>query len=497
MKEKKLTIIIKILAILTICLISFIGIYVKENNQYKNSVKEYQLATDLTGYRQLIFEISDATLVYDSEGNIVGNTDSYDDDTIAQNSYQKTETKVNNDDERTVENYEKVKSIIEKRLKGLGVTNYSISIQEETGKIFLNLAENDETDHAVSNLLQVGKFEIRDSKDAEKVIIRGSDLKKTSAVYNTTESGTTVYLQFELNKEATKKFADITANEYKTIENTTAENTTVESTTSEEDEVTAEVDTSEENSQASEESEKSADEGNDTEESTDEEEQKQIVLAIDNNNMVTTSFDEAIKDGIIDLSMGASSKDSETISNNLKTTSTIALILNSGEMPLTYKVTQNQYVKQDATNENLKSIVYVAIAVLVVLVCVMIVKFKAKGLKGAVCFVGFIALYLLLIRYANVVISLESIVSMTIVSAIAYLGIINLLKINESDEEIKNKQITKEYKSFISRVVPMLIIAIVFSFMAWETVATFGMVAFWGIVLVLIYNFIITRKIIY
>ena len=69
MKEKKLTVIIKILAILAICLISFFGIYVKENNQYKNKVKDFKLASDLTGYRQLVFEISDATIVNDSEGN--------------------------------------------------------------------------------------------------------------------------------------------------------------------------------------------------------------------------------------------------------------------------------------------------------------------------------------------------------------------------------------------------------------------------------------------
>ena len=498
MKEKNLTKIMKVLAILAICLISFGGFYLKDNNRYKNAVKDYKIASDLTGYRQLVFEVSDANVVLDSEGNTVGNTDSFDDDTIAQNSYEKTETKVNSDEDKNLDNYKKVKSIIEKRLKGLGVTNYNISIQEETGKIFLNIAENDETDHVVSNLLQVGKFQIRDSEDEEKVIIKGTDLKKSSAVYNTSESGTTVYLQLELNKQATKTFADITANEYKTLENTTSESSEV----TEESETTAEVEVSDENGENVENvenNENTADESEtEAEESAEEEKetQKQIILEIDGNKMVTTSFDEPIKDGVIDLSMGASSKDSSTISDSLKSTSTIALILNSGEMPLTYKVTENQYVKQDVTSENLKNVIYVATAVLAILAIVMIVKFKEKGFLGAVSFVGFEALYLLLIRYTNVAISIESIVAIAIISLIAYLETINLLKINEPDQELKNKEFTNEYKSFISKIIPAGIISVVFSFMAWEAIATFGMVAFWGIVLVLIYLFLITKKVI-
>ena len=186
MKEKMLKKIMKILAITAICLISFGGIYIRENNQYKNLVKDYKKASDIKGYRQLTFEVSDANIVLDSEGKTLGNTDNYDDETIAQNSYQKSETKVNPEENRNIENYKKVKSIIEKRLQGLGVDNYSISINEETGKIFLKIAENEETDHAVSNILQVSKFEIRDSEDESKVIIKGEDLKKASAlcIYN-------------------------------------------------------------------------------------------------------------------------------------------------------------------------------------------------------------------------------------------------------------------------------------------------------------------------
>ena len=49
-KVKKLTI---ILAIVLLSLISFIGIYVEEQNIMKNIVKEYDLGMNLSGYREI------------------------------------------------------------------------------------------------------------------------------------------------------------------------------------------------------------------------------------------------------------------------------------------------------------------------------------------------------------------------------------------------------------------------------------------------------------
>ena len=72
--------------------------------------------------------------------------------------------------------------------------------------------------------------------------------------------------------------------------------------------------------------------------------------------MITTSFDDPIEDGIITLSMSKATTDSESISNSLQSASTISLLLNSGKMPLTYKVTENQYVKADISKKSIKII---------------------------------------------------------------------------------------------------------------------------------------------
>ena len=172
LKNKKLKLITEILAILIICLVSFVGVYGQNANKMVNKVKGYDLAKDLKGYRELVFSVSDAVEVKSSEGDVVGNTDTYSDSDIESYSYTKTENKVNLDENLTLENYKKCKEIIENRLKSLNVEDYNLSLNAENGTINLQIPEDKDTDHTASNILQVSKFEIRDSEDASNVFIQ-------------------------------------------------------------------------------------------------------------------------------------------------------------------------------------------------------------------------------------------------------------------------------------------------------------------------------------
>ena len=244
-KNKLLKLITTVLAVLVICLVSFVGVYVQNSNRMENKVKGYELSSDLSGYRELTFDLSDATQVTDSKGQVVGNSDDISESSIQSNSYQKTENKVNSDESKTAENYKKSKKIIEKRLKLLGVQEYNLSLNEENGKIYLQLPENENTDHTISNILQVSDFKITDSEDKSKVYFSNENLKKVAATYNTTTSGTVVYLQIEFNKEGTEKLKELSTGEYvtKPEENTTENDTTDENAV----EAEAEVSNSEEN----------------------------------------------------------------------------------------------------------------------------------------------------------------------------------------------------------------------------------------------------------
>ena len=471
MKERKLKLITEILAIIVICLISFVGIYTKNANRMENQVKDYDLSKDLKGYRELVFKVSDATEVLDSNGKVVGNTDEYGDSSIETNSYKKSENKINASEDLTKENYEKAKSIIEKRLKSLNVEDYNLSLDEESGNIYLQIPENSDTDHTVSNILQVAKFEIKDQDDTSNVLVTNDDLKKISAVYNTTSSGTTVYLQIEFNKNGKNILKQISTGDYATDENLT--NTTNTTGNTSEDENT----NSNENTSSEEETKT----------------QKKIILSIDNNDMITTSFDDPIEDGIIDLSMNKATTDQDSISDTLQSASTIAAVVNSGKMPLTYKVAENNYVNTDITSNMLKKAMYVVIAIVIVALVVLIIKYKSVGLLASISYIGFVGLELLLIRYTNVTISLESIVAGIILLAVNYLITYRLIKVHETDSELKKKVYSNEFKSIIIKSIPIFIIAIIFVFMKWTKIATFGMFMFWGLLLSIIYNYIVTK----
>ncbi len=484
MKGNKLKLITEILAILVICLVSFLGVYKQSANRMENQVKNYEFGKDLKGYRELVFEVSDATEVTDSNGKVVGDTDSYTDSSISSYSYQKTDKKVNPDEELKLENYEKAKSIIEARLKNLQVEDYNIGMDKDNGKIYLQLPEDNTTDHTVSNLLQVANFAIKDSEDNSKVFITNEDIKNVSAVYNNTSAGTTVYLQIEFNKEGKNKLKQISTGEYATKKETENKENNENTNTEDENAVEGEAEVSTENNENTE------NEDNTSKEDT----QKKIILSIDNNDMITTSFDTPIEDGIIDLSMNQATNDTASISETLQSASTIALIVNSGKMPLTYKISANNYINTDISQDMIQKVIYVVVIIVVISLILLILKHKSRGFISAVAYIGFVALYLLLVRYTNVAITIESIVAGIIMLAINYILICRLAKINEKDEELKDNAYLNEFKSAILKLMPIFIIAVVFAFIEWTKISTFGMVMFWGILLSVVYNYIITRE---
>lgn len=484
MKGKKLKLITVILAIIAICLISFIGVYVPNKNVLENKVKEFKFSKDLEGYRELVFKVSDATEVTDSEGKLIGNTDNYTDETITGNSYVKTENKINSEENLNKENYKKAKKIIVERLKGLKVQDYTIAQNEEDGTIYLQIPEDSQTDHTVSNILQVGKFELKDSEDESKVFVTNDNLKKASAGYSATSSGTTVYLTMEFDKEAKKTLKDISTGEYKTIE---------EQENEDEDETNVEAETSENENNAEDSSEESAE---NEENSEDANKQKKIILSIDQNEMINSSFNDPIEDGTISLSMGQASTDSKTVSESLQSAVTIATILNSGNMPLTYKIDENTYVQTDISKNSINNAIYVVVIVFIISLIYLVMKFKARGLIASIASAGFVAISLLVIRYTNVTISIESIVAEVLVILLHYITTLKLLMTNEADEELKTKENAKVFKDIIIKLIPIFIIAIVFTFTEYTKIASFGMIMFWGAILNVIYNFIFTKNMI-
>ena len=440
---KTIKIITIILLIVLISMIGFFGIYKQNKNQMSNIVKDYTYAMDINGARTL-------KLTLNSE---------------------------NEDDVKTAENYETAKTIIEKRLKKLDVQEYKVGVNEETGEITVQIPENTQTDEIVSNLTTVGKFEIIDS-ETNDVLLDNSSIKSSKVLYNTTQSGTSVYLEIAFDKNGKNKLEEISKT-YVKSENNTTENTTSEDTnsTEENENNTEETNTTSENSKSTE---------------------KKITMKIDDDEIMSTSFDETITTGKMQLSVGQASTDSSTVQGYVKQAQNVVTVLDSGKLPVKYDIEKNQYLLSNISKQNL---VYVAIAMAVAAIIgiiVLIVKYKTNGLLAGISYIGLSALYLIAIRYTNVTISIDSIFAIEIILILNYIFtnmlLSNIRKMNDSKvENAVGKSVSETYKKFFMRIIPICVVVITFCFANWIPMNSFGMTAFWGIVIIAIYNAIITN----
>ena len=118
-----------------------------------------------------------------------------------------------------------------------------------------------------------------------------------------------------------------------------------------------------------------------------------------------------------------------------------------------------------------------------------------NGLLAGISFIGFTAIYNILLKYTNVTLSIQGIFGIAIILVLGYIFINMILtKIKNSKEEMTkeeiNKSIKESYKEFFIKIIPICIAVVVFCFTNWMAISSFGMVMFWGIVLIAICNLV-------
>ena len=212
---------------------------------------------------------------------------------------------------------------------------------------------------------------------------------------------------------------------------------------------------------------------------------------------MTTSFDETIETGRLQLSVGAATTDTDTLQNYINQASSMAIVLDNGNMPVTYTVEGNEYILSDVTQNEINIIGYVMLGLAAIALIVLILRYKTNGLINAFSYVGLAALFVLLIRYANVIISIESIFGIAVVLILNYIFVNKLLSKLKKEEKVDKPVISEAfketYKEFFIRIIPICIAVITFCFIRWEPLSSFGMVMFWGIALIAVYNIAITN----
>ena len=486
---KKVKIITMIVLIILITMVSFFGVYTQVQNRMENQVKEYALDMDLDGARYVRLSVNreNTDVIKDADGNEVETDEEMTDEQLVEKGYTKESVPNNSEDVLTVENYEKSKKIISERLELQGAGEYEISVDNETGDILVQIPENENTDSFVSNMNTIGNFEIIDA-DTKEILMDNNDIKSVNVMYgsnSSTSTGTTVYMNIEFDKEGTKKLENIsnTYVEGTDTTNTTSEdtNTTTENTTNTETENTTDNTTSNET--------------NTTEDNA--ETTKEITLKIDDQEIMTTSFDEPIENGRLQLSMGTATTDVNTLQDNIAQTSAMASVLDSGKLPIQYDIKSNEYILSDITNTHIAYLALVVGIVLLIGFIIFVIRYKVNGLLSAIAFIGLISLYLLVIRYTNVSVSIQGIVGIIVTLILNYIFINKILSTIKKSEDSKKLETVKEgikesYKEFFMKLIPICISVIAFCFASWTTISSFGMVMFWGIALIALYNYLIT-----
>ncbi len=428
--QKKLSILLIILLIILISIISFVGIFYQDKNQMVNIIPNYTLGTDLKGYRKIVLTVDESD-------------------------------ESNTEDILKYENYVKSANVIKARLKSMKIEDYTVRSDEATGQIEITIPENDQTEYILSDITQKGVFEIRNTANNEVLMnnddIRNVEVNAVPSSYNNDSSA--VYMDINFNNSGSRKFRDITRDYQNIITNETNTNTS--------NETSNEI----------------------AEETTEEDNTTEIGLYIDGTSMMTTSFSQIIDNGVMSLSLGSSSSADQTKILTYQAES-LSAILENDAMPIQYSVSGNIYISSPIEQNTINILIGIAVCIAILMLILLIIKYKEKGVIVSICSVGFIATYLLILRYTNVVITLEGMFAIALVFVINY--IFNIMILNRFQNNIE-KTFTKAITKFSLSMVPILILAVVCCFSSWMSLFSFGMIVFWGLVVSVIYNLLITR----
>lgn len=442
MKKVKITTII--LAIILIVLVAFGGVYIKTQNRMEDKVKEYSLGRELKGERLIELKVSD--------GSTEGKT-------------------APSEEEKTVENYETVKKTIEKRLKSLKAQDYTISLNKENGVIRVELPEDNQTDDFAYYLIASGKVEIKE-KDTSTELLNEKMVKKAQYTYTSNADGEyQVYLEIALTEEGQAKIEEV-KNNYAILKD--------------------DVDAIEAKTKSDNSSDESNTETNNTEEQkteTSTEETKKVAKL----SIAGTDYDvDRIKKNKIRVKMGSQTSNTTTVNNSMAKAAELTMLINSGKYPIDYEVQNNRFVHSDITNEQLLYFAGAVAVILLVLFVILTIKYKSKGFLASISCIGFIALLSLVLRYTNVIITIEGIGAIILIILID-LKLSQMMLNKTKILNVVSEAVKSSYKELFLKLVPIMIVSIVFCFSGWTNLSSFGMIMFWGFILIAIYNIIVTE----
>lgn len=476
-KEGSLKIILSVLVIVLLALISLGGIYVKHLNTMKNKLPNYKYGMEIDDTNIIKLQVSknekdssgsakeneeektnvaseEATeeekseVSAENEKNVenVENSTEKNEKNVenAENSTEKNVQASESENIYTADNYKKSKKMIEKRLKVVGIDQYTLRLDENTGDMVVELPTN-VMSGVVQSIFNPGKLEIKIS-DTNEVIATNSNITSVETGIDNSYAnygyGSFVKLDIKFNKEATNKFTEI-------------KNTNELTTTSEDGDI----------------------------------KDRNIAIYIDGSSLCSLTMEEFLKtaiEGTLPLTLGSYTTDTETLNSSLVQANLTKSLMENEEMPIKYEFTYTGMVKSNISKTNLVIVLSIIVAIMAIFI---IAKYKLEGIFGALSIVGLICSILLLIRFTNIVVTISSIVALASIMFLQCLFVIKVL----NNKQVNSKAFNTGIIEMTKMLIPAFIISLTISFAKIIELSTFGQVIFWGIILFEIFNNIITR----
>ena len=439
---------IVILLIVLLSLISFLGIHKRNLNTWASVLPEYQFSKELSKIRTFEFSVDTSTKDADSSNDSTetsnDKTTTTDEATTTDETTDSTDTSsetakvpVNDPSVLTKENYEKVKKITEKRLSEFGIADANVTINEETGSLFVSVPYSKNTDNVASLASQAGKLEIIDT-DSKEVLIDKSMIKKASAYYQQADSDTTTSSD-EITYNLGIRLTFTSAGQKKLNEISKSY-----------------IETTDEDGNAS---------------------QKTVTVQIDGKDKYITYFspDGEYTELAIPLYRSVSTDDMETFNKDYNECLIAQAVVNAETMPVVYTLTAGSFIESDFSENFIRNLTIVGIIILAIVLVCTIVKNKKKGIYAALIEIGYIAIHLLVIRAASVTLTLSGLLTIAFMALANYILLVALMNQERAIDKLES------FGKFILTVIPFIITVIVFALGKEANIQSVGSVGIWGI----------------
>ena len=198
------------------------------------------------------------------------------------------------------------------------------------------------------------------------------------------------------------------------------------------------------------------------------------------------------------LFVGTETTSTSDLQKYLQQASNFSVIIDKEALPLEYEVDENVYNTMPLDRQEMDKLIVPAIVLAVLCVIGIAIRFRKEKIFAVITIIGIVATQLILVRYTNVILTAETISAVVVTVILAILA--NWMMLKNYTKELNEADAKKSLKdgiiAAIKVLVPVFVLSIVFCFMKWLPIYSFGMTLFWGILTIVLFLVTVMRTLV-